>query len=76
MAPAAVEDGLADRLVVRRPLLPVRNMRGVTKADLRENDARPHIEVDPATFTVRIDGVPVEEDPVDVLPLAQRYALF
>jgi urease subunit alpha len=76
VAPAALEDGLADRLAVRRPLLPVRNMRGLGKADLKENAALPHIEVDPTTFTVRIDGVAVEEDPVAVLPLAQRYALF
>lgn len=76
VAPAALEDGLADRLAVRRALVPVRSMRALTKADLRQNDATPHIEVDPRSFEVRIDGTLVVEDPVDRLPLAQRYRLF
>jgi urease subunit alpha len=76
VAPAALDDGLADRLAVRRPLIPVRSMRSLGKADLRENGAVPAIEVDPRTFTVRINGAVVEEDAAAVLPLAQRYSLF
>jgi urease subunit alpha len=76
VAPAALEDGLADRLRLRRPLVPVHDVRRLGKADLKENAALPAIEVDPRTFAVRIDGTLVVEDPVSVLPLAQRYALF
>ncbi len=76
VAPAALEDGLADRLRITRPLLAVANTRGRGKADLPENTATPVIEVDPATFAVRIDGELVVPDPVSVLPLAQRYCLF
>jgi urease subunit alpha len=76
VAPAALDDGLPGRLRVQRPLLAVRNMRGLAKADLKLNDARPDIEVDPRTFAVRIDGDLVREDPVSVLPLAQRYSMF
>jgi urease subunit alpha len=76
VAPAALDDGLPGRVTVSRPILPVRSMRSLGKADLRENAAMPMIEVDPRTFAVRIDGVLVEDDPVAVLPLAQRYALF
>jgi urease subunit alpha len=76
VAPVALEDGLADRIAVRRPLVPVRSMRALGKADLKENAAMPVIEVDPRTFEVRIDGVVVHEDPVSSLPLAQRYRLF
>jgi urease subunit alpha len=76
VAQAALDDGLADRLAVRRPLLPVRNMRGLAKQDLYENAAMPQIEVDPRTFEVRIDGELVREDPVARLPLAQLYNLF
>ena len=36
----------------------------LTKADMPENDALPDIEVDPDTFTVRIDGEVVEPEPV------------
>jgi urease subunit alpha len=76
VAPAAIEDGLASRLAVRRPLVPVGDVRGRTKADLPENDALPRIDVDADTFAVRIDGELVEEAPVAVLPMAQRYFLF
>ncbi len=76
VAPAALDDGLADRLAVRRRLAPVLDTRRRGKADLPLNDAMPTITVEPDSFTVRIDGEVVEERPVAVLPLAQRYFLF
>jgi urease subunit alpha len=76
VSPLAIDNGLADRLEVRRRLVPVADVRGRTKADLPENDARPDIRVDADTFTVAIDGEIVEPDPVGELPLAQRYFLF
>ncbi|MFD6453966.1 urease subunit alpha, partial [Nocardia sp. NPDC060220] len=72
----AIDDGLANRLNVRRKLVPVKNARRVTKADMPHNDAMPHIEVDPDTFTVRIDGEVWAEEPATELPMAQRYFLF
>ena len=36
----------------------------------------PAITVDPDTFAVRIDGELITEQPVSVLPMAQRYFLF
>ncbi|WP_433056955.1 urease subunit alpha [Dactylosporangium sp. CS-033363] len=76
VAPAAIEDGLAERLGLRRRLAPVANTRSIGKADLPRNDALPRIEVEPDTFTVRIDGEVVDPDPVEELPMAQRYFLF
>ncbi|MGF1647029.1 MAG: urease subunit alpha [Kineosporiaceae bacterium] len=76
VAPAAVEDGLAERLDVRRRLVPVADVRARGKADLPENTAMPRIEVDPDTFTVRIDGEVWEEQPATELPMSQRYFLF
>jgi urease subunit alpha len=76
VAPVALEDGLADRLAVRRRLAPVADVRRRTKADLPLNDALPDIRVEPDTFTVRIDGEVVEEAPASELPMAQRYFLF
>lgn len=76
VAQAALDDGLADRLALQRRLVASRNTRSLTKADLPENDAMPRIEVDADTFAVRIDGELVVEQPVDRLPMAQRYFLF
>ena len=53
-----------------------RDVRSLTKTDLPENTALPRIEVDPDTFTVRIDGDVVEPTPAQTLPLTQRYFLF
>ncbi|WP_223769945.1 urease subunit alpha [Streptomyces huiliensis] len=72
----ALDDGLPERLGLGKRFLPIRDTRGVTKADMRENDARPRVEVDPDTFTVTVDGDPVEPSPVAELPMAQRYFLF
>jgi len=76
VAPAALDDGLAERLEVRRRLVPVSDVRSLTKSDMPENSALPRIEVDPDTFTVRIDGEIAEADPATELPMAQRYFLF
>ncbi|KXX56860.1 urease subunit alpha [Rhodococcus sp. LB1] len=76
VAPHALEDGLADRLDLSRRLVPVANVRSRGKADMPRNDAQPRIEVDPDTFTVRIDGDVWEEQPAAELPMAQRYFLF
>jgi urease subunit alpha len=76
VAPQALEDRLADRLNVKRRMVGVRDVRKVGKADMPLNDATPHIEVDPDTFTVRIDGEVWEEQPATELPMAQRYFLF
>ncbi|MBF6353390.1 urease subunit alpha [Nocardia higoensis] len=72
----AVEDGLAERIAVRRRLAPVKDVRQVTKADMPGNDAMPRIDVDPDTFTVRVDGEVWAEEPATELPMAQRYFLF
>ncbi|MGQ0678397.1 MAG: urease subunit alpha [Actinomycetota bacterium] len=76
VAPAALDACLGDRLGLNRRLVPVANCRNRTKADLPLNDALPRIQVDPDTFTVRIDGEAVEADPASELPMAQRYFLF
>lgn len=73
---AALEDGLADRLAVHRPLVATADVRARTKADLPLNDALPRIEVDPDTFSVRVDGELIDHEPLAELPMAQRYFLY
>jgi urease subunit alpha len=76
VAPAAVDDGLAERLELSHRVVAVEDCRGVTKADMVNNDALPSITVDPDTFMVTIDGDTIEQDPAHELPMAQRYFLF
>ncbi len=72
----ALRAGLPERLGLGKRFAAIRSTRAVTKADMRENDALPRVEVDADTFTVRIDGEPVEPEPAAELPMAQRYFLF
>jgi len=76
VAPQAIEDGLAERIDVRRKLVAVKDVRKVGKAQMPLNDALPRIEVEPDTFAVRIDGEVWDEQPAAELPMAQRYFLF
>jgi urease subunit alpha len=76
VAPAAIDALLGDRIACKRAFAPVADTRSVGKGDLPLNDALPRIEVEPDTFTVRIDGSVVEPEPVTELPMAQRYFLF
>jgi len=73
---SALDDGLPEKLPLAKRFVAIRNTRSVTKADMRQNDARPEVRVDPDTFTVTIDGTPVEPAPAETLPMAQRYFLF
>ncbi|MFL1461921.1 urease subunit alpha [Roseococcus sp. DSY-14] len=73
---AALEDGLAARLGLARPLLAVRNTRAIGKRDMVLNDALPQVEVDPETYEVRADGALLTCEPAATLPMAQRYFLF
>ena len=59
-----------------RRLVAVENVRAVGKAQMPLNDALPDIQVDPDTFTVRIDGDVWQEQPAVELPMAQRFFLF
>jgi urease subunit alpha len=76
VAPTALDDGLAERLALRKRLVPVADTRSLAKSDLPQNTALPEIRVEPDTFQVWVDGEEIEPRPASELPLAQRYALF
>ena len=73
---AALADGLADRLGVRKTFSAVKGTRHVRKADMKVNDWLPRIEVDAQTYEVRADGQLLRCEHAVDLPLAQRYFLF
>ena len=76
VSPAALDDGLAERLGLARTLLPVAGTRDVGKAQMRNNDYLPRIDIDPESFAIEVDGELVVPAPADRLPLAQLYSLF
>ncbi|MFF9815696.1 urease subunit alpha [Streptomyces sp. NPDC014006] len=76
VAPLALEDGLPERLGLGKRFTAIESTRGVSKADMRNNDARPRVDIDPDSFAVHVDGELVESTPATELPMAQRYFLF
>ena len=76
VAPSALDDGLADRLGLRRRLVGIRPTRDVGKAEMVNNDALPAIQVDAETFAITIDGERIDPEPAAWLPLAQLYSMF
>lgn len=61
---------------ISKRIEPVRNCRNLTKRDMRLNDALPKMHVDPETYLVTADGIPLTCTPAAQLPLSQRYSLF
>jgi urease subunit alpha len=73
---AALENKAINKLKLEKPLVAVKNTRGLQKRDMVHNDYRPKISVDPETYEVRADGELLVCEPASVLPMAQRYFLF
>lgn len=72
----AIENGLEDKLKIRKKLLPVKNCRNIGKKDMMYNDATPKIEIDPETYQVTVDGKIATIEPSTKLSLARLYNLF
>ncbi|MBA9088002.1 urease subunit alpha [Fontibacillus solani] len=73
---AAAEAGIKEELKLRKVVEPVTNCRTIGKKDMVLNNATPVIEVNPETYVVKADGVPLICEPAKELPMAQRYFMF
>lgn len=73
---AAIKNGVADALQLKKNILPVEHCRNISKSDMKYNNAAPQIEVDPETYQVKADGQLITSKPAEKLPLTQLYHLF
>ena len=76
LSQAAHEAGVAETLKLNKPVIAVKNMRKLRKADMIHNGFTPNMEVDAETYEVRADGELLVCEPAKILPMAQRYFLF
>lgn len=67
---------MAARYRLKKRVEAVGGVRGLTKLDMKLNDALPKIEVDPETYTVTADGEVLNCAPVSSVPLSRNYFLF
>ncbi|GAF09940.1 urease alpha subunit [Paenibacillus pini JCM 16418] len=73
---AAYDDGVHDKLGLEKIILPVGGIRTLTKKNMKLNSETPDITVDPQTYEVKVNGELLTCDPVDIVPMGQRYFLF
>ncbi|WP_066061760.1 urease subunit alpha [Neobacillus soli] len=73
---AAFEGKVHEQLGLEKIILPVHGIRKLTKKDMKLNSETPDLSVDPQTYEVRVNGELITCDPVDQVPMAQRYFLF
>ncbi|KAA9029120.1 urease subunit alpha [Niallia endozanthoxylica] len=73
---AAFDNNVHEKLGLQKLILPVRGIRKLTKKDMKLNSETPEITVDPQTYEVKVNGELITCDPVDRVPMGQRYFLF
>jgi urease subunit alpha len=73
--PLAIEKGLAEKLNLKKKLLPATGTRNLKKSDMLHNDLCPEMRVDPQTFDVFVNDELATCEPATELPLTQRYML-
>jgi urease subunit alpha len=76
MSQLAIKNGVAETLGLRKKISAVSGTRTITKKDMLLNNYQPSIEVDAQNYHVYADGELLICEPMDKLPLAQRYFLF
>ncbi|HHD7211227.1 TPA: urease subunit alpha [Citrobacter freundii] len=70
---AAFEDGVKEKAGLERQVVAVNNCRSISKHDLIRNNATPHIDVNPETFAVKVDGVHATCQPIQTAVMNQKY---
>ena len=70
---ASIEAGIKEKYGIQAQLYGVRRTRQLTKEDMVLNGAMPHIEINPETFEVFVDGVQATVPPLKVAALGQLY---
>lgn len=71
----AVDPDVGAKLRLGKRLIPIANVRKVSKNDMVRNSATPHVEVHPQTFEVRADGKLLMCPAATRVPLSRRYLL-
>ena len=72
----AYDDGIKERLGLKRQVLPVSHCRDIGKRDMKNNDVIADIDVNPENYEVRVDGELITCKAADELALTQKYFLF
>lgn len=76
MSKRSIQQGVPEKLGLKRRIGTVKNCRNIGKKDMKWNDATPNIDINPETYEVKVDGELITCEPFEKLSMAQRYFLF
>ena len=72
----SIEQGVVQKYGLRKRVEAVKGCRGVSKKDMRYNDAMPKMKIDPERYTVEADGMVCLAEPSTTLPLTQEFYVY
>ncbi|ORY15738.1 hypothetical protein BCR34DRAFT_622749 [Clohesyomyces aquaticus] len=73
---ASISSGVVNSYGLRKRVEAVRNCRKIGKRDMKYNDTKPKMKVDPERYTVEADGMVCTAEPAETLPLTQAYFVY
>jgi len=73
---ASISSGVVKSYGLRKRIEAVKNCRNIGKRDMKFNDVRPKMKVDPETYRVEADGMHCTAEPAESLPLTQAYCVY
>ena len=72
----SIDQNIPNKLGLQKKCIAVENTRNINKSHLKLNSKLPNISVDPQTYEVFSDGELLTCEPLDEVPMAQRYFLL
>jgi urease subunit alpha len=72
----SIDQDIPKKLGLQKNCIAVENTRNIDKSHLKLNSKLPNISVDPQTYEVFSDGELLTCEPLDEVPMAQRYFLL
>ncbi|KAF1831592.1 urease [Decorospora gaudefroyi] len=73
---ASISSGVVKSYGLRKRVEAVKKCRKIGKKDMKFNDTRPKMKVDPERYIVEADGMVCTAEPAETLPLTQGYFVY
>jgi urease len=73
---ASINSGVIASYGLKKRVAPVKGCRNIGKKDMKFNDVRPKMKVDPESYVVEADGMHCTTEPATSLPLTQPYFVY
>ena len=73
---ASIESGNIESYGLKKRVSAVKGCRTVRKSDMKFNDAKPKMHVDPESYRVEADGMHCTAEPAETLPLTQQFFVY